>query len=255
MTQSITGRPATFNNGLGTRWVWGRSRVPFPASGMITCISPSSVSVLETHQIVQLRGTGLEHVTIHHRLDLMDHLGRDVDRLTGLKCPGLQALAVAGSKGDLPREYVHRLVLHIVILQTEHVTSFHVENFSDIAISPGPDQLVAPRLLDSVWHVGHGISVSMGSAWAGIWRGGGEAGKRGSKLWLEAEDPAELEFSIAGGLVLGHFGPADIKRKIESGYEVRIPDPVRSAQPDTGIAEESDIPAGRGLAHAPDPLR
>src|SRR3954451_17584504 len=177
MTQSITGRPATFNNGLGTRWVWGRSRVPFPASGMITCISPSSVSVLETHQIIQLRGTGLEHVTIHHRLDLMDHLGGDVDRLTGLECPGLQALADAGSKGELPREYVHRLVLHIVILQTEHVTSFHVENFSDIAISPGPDQLVAPRLLNSVWHVGHGISVSMGQPGREY---GGEAGRRGS---------------------------------------------------------------------------
>src|SRR4051812_49672269 len=148
---------------------------------MITCISPSSVSVLETHQIVQLRGTGLEHVTIPHRLDLMDHLGRDVDRLTGLKCPGLEALAIAGSKGELPREYVHRLVLHIVILQTEHVTGFHVKNFSDIAISPGPDQLVAPRLLDSVWHVGHGISVSMGSAWAGIWRGGGGGGGGGGK--------------------------------------------------------------------------
>src|SRR3954463_13540937 len=198
MTQSITGRPATFNNGLGAREGWGRSRVPFPASGMITCISPSSVSVLETHQIVQLRGTGLEHVTIHHRLDLMDHLGRDVDRLTGLKCPGLEALAIAGSKGELPREYVHRLVLHIVILQTEHVTSFHVENFSDIAISPGPDQLVAPRLLDSVWHVGHGISVSMGSAWAGIWRGGGGGGERGVKNLVGAEKPAGNEIFIPG---------------------------------------------------------
>src|SRR3954470_15057499 len=145
---------------------------------MINCISTSSVSVLETHQIVQLRGTGLEHIGIHHRLDLMDHLGRDVDRLTGFKRPALQALALTGSKGQLAREYVHRLVLHIVILQAEHVTRLHMKNFSDIAVGPGPDQLVAPRLLHSVWHVGHGISLSMGSAWAGIWRGSGEAGKR-----------------------------------------------------------------------------
>ena len=38
ITQSITGRPATLSSGFGTRCVCGRSRVPFPASGMITCI-------------------------------------------------------------------------------------------------------------------------------------------------------------------------------------------------------------------------
>src|SRR4051812_29326116 len=116
---------------------------------MITCISPSSVSVLETHQIVQLRSAGLEHIGIYHRLDLMDHFGWDVDCLTRFEWPGLQSLAVAGSKGELAREYVHRFIFHIVILQTEHVTSLHVKDFSDIAIGAGPDQLIAPRLLHS----------------------------------------------------------------------------------------------------------
>ena len=78
ITQSMTGRPATLSIGLGTRWVWGRSRVPLPASGMITCMSAPSVAVLEPDEVVELGGGRLEHVAVHHRLDLVDQLGRNV---------------------------------------------------------------------------------------------------------------------------------------------------------------------------------
>src|SRR6476660_7544417 len=85
ITQSITGRPATLSSGLGTRWVWGRRRVPFPASGMITCMSASSVAVLEPDQVVELRGGCLEDVAVYHRLDLVYQLGGNVDGLAGLE--------------------------------------------------------------------------------------------------------------------------------------------------------------------------
>src|SRR5580765_4359228 len=83
ITQSMTGRPATLSSGLGTRWVWGRRRVPFPASGMITCMSASSVAVLEPDEIVELGSRGLEHVAVGDRLDLMHQAGGDVDALPG----------------------------------------------------------------------------------------------------------------------------------------------------------------------------
>src|SRR3954469_9582332 len=85
ITQSITGRPATFSSGLGTRCVCGRSRVPLPASGMITCMSASSVAVLEPDQVVELRRGGLEDVAVHDGFDLVHEPGRDVDRLTRLE--------------------------------------------------------------------------------------------------------------------------------------------------------------------------
>ena len=85
ITQSMTGRPATLSIGLGTRWVCGRRRVPFPASGMITCMSASSVAVLEPDQVVELRRGCLEHVAVHDGLDLVDEPGRDVHRLARLE--------------------------------------------------------------------------------------------------------------------------------------------------------------------------
>src|SRR5919108_3634993 len=96
ITQSITGRPATLSSGLGTRWVCGLSRVPFPASGMITCISIPSVAVLQPHEIIQVWGRGLQHVAVHDRLDLMHQLGRDMNRLAGLERAGHQLVAELG---------------------------------------------------------------------------------------------------------------------------------------------------------------
>src|ERR1700674_345732 len=104
ITQSMTGRPATLSSGLGTRCVCGLSRVPLPASGMITCISTSSVAVLEAHKVVELGRGCLEHVAVYHGLDLVNQLGRNVHCLSGLEWPRHQSLALLGSEGELARE-------------------------------------------------------------------------------------------------------------------------------------------------------
>src|SRR5918992_5387950 len=96
ITQSMTGRPATLSRGLGTRCVWGRSRVPFPASGMITCISTSSVAVLEAHEVVELGRRGFEHVAVHNRLDLVDQLRWDMHGVARLEWPGHCGIAPSG---------------------------------------------------------------------------------------------------------------------------------------------------------------
>src|SRR5919112_1623620 len=119
MTQSITGRPATLSSGLGTMWVCGRSRVPLPAGGMITCISASSIAVFQPHEIVELRRRGLDQVAVHHRLDLVNQLGRNVHRFTGLERPRHHGIAAAGAELELATQYVHGLVLQVVILKAE----------------------------------------------------------------------------------------------------------------------------------------
>src|SRR6476646_6545606 len=108
ITQSITGRPATFSIGLGTRCVCGRRRVPFPASGMITCMSAPSVAVLEPDEVVALRRGCLEHVAVHNGLDLVHELGRNVHALADLERARLERVAGPGAEDQLAPEHVHR---------------------------------------------------------------------------------------------------------------------------------------------------
>src|SRR5687767_477283 len=155
ITQSMTGRPATLRRGLGTRWVCGRSRVPLPASGMITCISASTVAVLEAHEVVELGSGRLEHVAVYHRLDLVNQLGRYVYRLARLEWPRYQGIAGLSPQGELAREHVHGLILEVVVLQAEDVTGLHVQDLPHVAIGASPDELVAPGLLHPIRQVGH----------------------------------------------------------------------------------------------------
>src|ERR687897_2314372 len=157
ITQSITGRPATFSSGFGVRCVWGRRRVPLPARGMITCMSASSVAVLEAHEVVQLGRRGLEDVAIHHRLDLVDELRWNVHGLTGLERPRYERLPRLSAEDELAREHVHRLVLLIVILKTQDVPGLHVEDLADVSRGPGPHELIPPRFVYPIWDVGHSV--------------------------------------------------------------------------------------------------
>src|SRR5688572_1204517 len=130
ITQSITGRPATLSSGLGTRWVWGRRRVPLPASGMITCMSASTVAVLNPHQIVELRRRGLEHVAVLDGLDLVDQLGGNANRLAGPEPPLLERGPGLDPEQQLAAQHVHGFVLDVVILEAQHVAGAHVENLA-----------------------------------------------------------------------------------------------------------------------------
>src|SRR5687768_3868740 len=159
ITQSITGRPATLSIGLGTRWVWGRSRVPLPASGMITCISASAVAVLESHQIVQLGRGRLEYVAVGDGLDLVNELGGNVRRLPGREPPLLELGSRLGAKDELAAQHVHGLVLPIVILETQHMAGAHVEDLAHVAVGARPDQLVAPGLVHSIGNFRHSTST------------------------------------------------------------------------------------------------
>src|ERR671929_1940810 len=99
---AITGLPATLSIGFGVTCVCGRSRVPFPASGMMTfmmrlslrCVRPlSPVPVTEPHDIVQIRRGGLEHVAVRHRLHVVDGARRDAERLSDLELHVAQLFA------------------------------------------------------------------------------------------------------------------------------------------------------------------
>src|SRR5512138_1397955 len=152
ITQSITGRPATLSIGLGTRWVWGRRRVPLPASGMITCMSASTVAVLEPDEIVELGGGCLQHVAVHDGLDLVNERGGNVHGFAGAEWTGDDLAVRLRAQDQLAREHVHRLVLAMMVLQAQHVPRLHVENLAHVAISACPDQLVSPRFVDAVRH-------------------------------------------------------------------------------------------------------
>src|SRR5919109_5383271 len=99
---AITGLPATLSIGFGVTCVCGRSRVPFPASGMMTfmvrvslrCACPlSPVTVAEPHDVVEVWRGGLEHVAVRHRLHVVNGARRDPERLPDLEPHVLQLVA------------------------------------------------------------------------------------------------------------------------------------------------------------------
>src|SRR5437667_233014 len=151
----MTGRPATCTRGFGTRLVSGRSRVPFPASGTMTFISHSPVAVLETHHVVDLGGRGLEEVGRDDRLELMDQFGLDMEGSPLPHAPLDQGIALLDAQDDLPREYVDRLVLLVVVLERQHVPGLDMKDLADVAVGPGPAYLVTPRLVHAIGKVGH----------------------------------------------------------------------------------------------------
>src|SRR3954451_19747106 len=122
---------------------------------MITCISTSSVAVLEAYQIIQLGRRGLEHDAVHNRLDLVDQPGRDMHALTRPERTGNGSVTLPGAELELAPEHVHRLVLEVVVLETEHVPGLHVKDLPHVPVGAGPDQLVAPGLLHPVRSLRH----------------------------------------------------------------------------------------------------
>src|SRR6185436_11099384 len=110
----MTGRPATRTRGFGTRLVSGSRRVPFPASGTMTFTSRPPVTVFEPYHVVDLGCRRLEQVGRHHRLELVDHLGSDVEGRSLCHGPFDQRLALLDAQDDLAREHVDRFILLIV---------------------------------------------------------------------------------------------------------------------------------------------
>src|SRR5678816_3756521 len=93
----------------------------------------------------------------------MNQLGRDMHRLSRDKTPGFQRRSRLGAQYQFALEDVHRLVLQVVVLETQDVPRLHVENLAHVAIGASPDQFVAPWLIDTVRQIGH--QASRGGSW------------------------------------------------------------------------------------------
>src|ERR1043166_7234784 len=85
----------------------------------------------------------------------MDHPRWDMHGLAFLQTPLLRLRAGAELDDRLSAKHVQRFVLHLVILAAQRVPRLDVEDLPHVALGAGPDQLVAPGLLDSVGHLGH----------------------------------------------------------------------------------------------------
>src|SRR4029078_13591206 len=66
-----------------------------------------------------------------------------------------QLLTLLGPQHQLAAKHVHGLVLEVVVLQAQNVPRLHMQNLSDVLVGAGPHQLVAPRLIYPVPHLGH----------------------------------------------------------------------------------------------------
>src|SRR2546430_9678941 len=128
--------------------------------------------------VIDFGSRGLEQVGRHHRLELVDHLGLDVERGSLRHGPLDQRIALLDAQDDLAREHVNRFVLLVVVLQRQDVSGLDVEDLADVAVGSGPDQLVAPGLFDAIRQLAH-VPRSRQNAECGVrnaeWHGPGRA--------------------------------------------------------------------------------
>src|SRR3990172_1246349 len=112
--------------------------------------SHPAVSVPQPHHVVNLGCRSLEQIGRRHRLHLVQGERRDVIALT-LPHPAFhQLLALFHAEDDLALQNVDGLILPVVVLEAQDVPWLDVEDLADVPVRERPDQLVAPRLLDTV---------------------------------------------------------------------------------------------------------
>src|SRR5262249_40738530 len=66
-----------------------------------------------------------------------------------------QRLALLDAQNDFARQHVDRLVFLVVILEGQHVAGLDMQDLADILVRLGPDDLVAPGLLDPIGYIAH----------------------------------------------------------------------------------------------------
>src|SRR6266480_1368612 len=246
----MTGRPATRTRGLGTRLVSGSRRVPLPASGTMTFTSHPPVAVFEPHHVVDLGRRGLKQVARHHRLELMDQLGLDVERRPLRHEPFDQRIAPLDTENDLPREHVNRFVLLVVVLQRQDVSGLDVQDLAHVAVGPGPDQLVAPWLLHTVLQVSH-LPLPRRNAECGVrnaeWHGPGRAA-----LPATGHEPGTLNSAFR---ILAHPRLSLRDDGVVTHAVTHTPQPTQPSGRSTGCPPASIArarsPTGQARAHTP----
>src|SRR5689334_18369558 len=130
----------------------------------------ATVAIFEPDHVVELGRRDLEDIGVLDRDHAVAQAGRDVEWLVGHQLARARRLAIGEEDQLHPAAQQHdRLVLDAVILQRERLARSDVEDLADVAIGLGPDQLVAPGLVDD----GHWLLTSW--AWAG-WRAPSRAG-------------------------------------------------------------------------------
>jgi len=131
----------------------------------------SSVPILYSDDIVEVGGRRFQDVTIRDRLHPMDRLRENPESLSLLEPNLLQRFRRdACPKTHLPGKEKDRFVLHLVVLKRKRLAGVDMQDFPDVLCSLGPDQFMAPGLLDPVGKLFQDSvlprSISQGWVWA-----------------------------------------------------------------------------------------
>src|SRR5688572_27260716 len=113
--------------------------------------------ILEAHDVMELGCRDLDEPARLERLVAMDPAGPDVGPLARAELALLYLARIVLERQEQPAlEDVDPLVLDLVMLERQALARLDHEELADVAVRPGPDHLVAPRLLDPPWEIGRG---------------------------------------------------------------------------------------------------
>src|ERR1700694_5498533 len=110
----------------------------------------SSVSVLQPHDVVELRGRHLQDCRVLDGRDSMDSAGTDAKG--GTRAHDLRLRELLAGRGDVQPSStgldVPRLVLLAVELEAQRFARLHEKELAAVVVCERPDELVAPGLVD-----------------------------------------------------------------------------------------------------------
>src|SRR5687767_10965216 len=120
--------------------------------------SRSAVAIFEPYHVVEFRRGDFEDVAVLDRRHAVDGLWRDVDGFARLHLALDELVPFLDLEEHAPGPEEDRLVLLVVVLQTERVAGVHVNELADVALRLRPMQLVSPGLLHTRHVVRHAFS-------------------------------------------------------------------------------------------------
>src|SRR5687767_14442852 len=107
-----------------------------------------AVTILETNDVIELRGGDFHDVCLFHGGDPVDQPRWNVEGVPDRKLNDPLFILIADRECYLSTDNVESLVFHFVVLEAKRFSCIDMQDFAHVTVSAAPDQFIAPWLRD-----------------------------------------------------------------------------------------------------------